>query len=58
VKADMTKVDAKALQQMRQEYFQHRLNVMLGKEHDTATLKTMRRNIARASMYLHMNKDK
>ncbi len=54
-KTDLTKVDAKGLQEMRQQYFQHRLDVMLGKDNDTAKLKNMRRDIARAMMYLNIN---
>jgi ribosomal protein L29 len=54
--ADLTKVDAKAVKQMKQDYFQYRLDVTLGKENDTAKLRKMRHDIARASMYLNMNK--
>jgi len=54
--ADLTKVDAKALKQMKQDYFQFRLDVTLGKENNTAKLRQMRRDIARAAMYLNMNK--
>lgn len=50
---DLTKMTAAELAKMKKEYAKYRLEVVTGKQNNTAALRQQRKDIARAMTYLN-----
>lgn len=54
-KQDFSKMTHAKLWEEKKAYFEYRMALMSGKERNSAKLKQMRRDIARATQYLNLN---